>query len=347
MLCALLLLGATSATSSLACRSTTDSSTTVQCAELPNADGEGCNYFTCMGWDCTSCANCAGGWIADPTQCGAAADTAAPPDESGCTESRCSSPDGQGGYDCYAPASRGEECSCTQGSARVLSVFDWEDTQLYHYSCCDSGPTDGPSCGYTSPPSPLVPLLIVAGVLYIVSMTFVYCWYAKAKARAQGVPTSGYCSTPPNAVDVSADSLDVSAGFRAMGRREVMPQALEPHMSRDEYADRFVDPIAPHPPTLWNPFALTPRSSRWVWQVRVALPIAHASTARGAELPCVAPAAVGADDRLLGGRRILHHVVGDMARAVGVDCHRGRGGGARVRQGGHPLCLHPNGRSPP
>merc|ERR1712083_452749 len=38
---------------------------TMYCDELPNVDGEGCDYYTMMTWDCTKCHSCPGGWIAD------------------------------------------------------------------------------------------------------------------------------------------------------------------------------------------------------------------------------------------------------------------------------------------
>ena len=37
----------------------------IKCSQLPNVDGEGCDYYQTMTWDCTACHNCPGGWIKD------------------------------------------------------------------------------------------------------------------------------------------------------------------------------------------------------------------------------------------------------------------------------------------
>ena len=72
----------------------------------------------------------------------------------GCSPEYCMSDDGYGGTDCYAPAERGEECTCSQGQARVYDESTWDGTPLYHYTCCtnselDNPPVVGESCGVT------------------------------------------------------------------------------------------------------------------------------------------------------------------------------------------------------
>ena len=140
-------------------------------------------------------------------------------------------------FDCYAPAPWGEQCSCFHGRARVLDISEWEGTQLYHYTCCDNGETVGENCGYQPPW--LLPLLIILPCVYASSWAFMICWYRDAKQRARGVPTTGYCTTPENAIDIPADSLAYEAGFRSMGAAGNMPAGLEGFMSREEYAMAF------------------------------------------------------------------------------------------------------------
>lgn len=41
----------------------------VYCEDLPNSDGEGCDYYSKMLWDCTPCLQCPGGWVPDAGDC--------------------------------------------------------------------------------------------------------------------------------------------------------------------------------------------------------------------------------------------------------------------------------------
>ncbi len=71
-------------------------------------------------------------------------------DPYGCSSSLCSSPDGQGGTDCYAgPYS--EPCSCSSGGAYPVGLMPYNDQMYTQYTCCtaESGlPTQGSSCAY-------------------------------------------------------------------------------------------------------------------------------------------------------------------------------------------------------
>ena len=67
-----------------------------------------------------------------------------------CNSGWCSSPDGQGGTDCYA-GPYGEQCSCSQGAARPVGTLPFAGQTYTQYTCCteDSGvPTRGSSCAY-------------------------------------------------------------------------------------------------------------------------------------------------------------------------------------------------------
>ena len=120
----------------------------------------------------------------------------------------CTSDDGEGGTDCFAPPEWGEHCSCQEGRALVLGVHEWEGTQLYEYTCCvDVGPTSayhdavGDTCGSRHlEPTGIVILVVLAVLLYLASMTFMYRWNQRAKDRAAGVPTQGWAPGGPNTI---------------------------------------------------------------------------------------------------------------------------------------------------
>ena len=63
-----------------------------------------------------------------------------------CSSAWCTSPDGYGGYDCWAGTSD-EGCTCSQGEARETHVYSGS---YYQYECCLSdsyGWNDGKYCG--------------------------------------------------------------------------------------------------------------------------------------------------------------------------------------------------------
>ena len=71
-------------------------------------------------------------------------------DPYGCNSGWCTSPDGQGGTDCYA-GPYDEPCSCSQGGARPVGQTPYAGQTYTQYTCCttDSGlPTQGSSCAY-------------------------------------------------------------------------------------------------------------------------------------------------------------------------------------------------------
>ena len=73
-------------------------------------------------------------------------------DPYGCNSAWCTSPDGQGGTECYA-GPYGEPCSCSQGGARPVGTTPYAGQTYTQYTCCtdDSGlPTQGSSCDYTT-----------------------------------------------------------------------------------------------------------------------------------------------------------------------------------------------------
>ena len=89
--------------------------------------------------------------LSPPTPCQEPTDNPnVSPYADGCSPDYCTSDDGMGGTDCYAPP-EWEPCSCSQGQARVLARFPWEGTTLYQYTCCtnsglDNPPVVGDSC---------------------------------------------------------------------------------------------------------------------------------------------------------------------------------------------------------
>ena len=72
-------------------------------------------------------------------------------DPYGCSSSACSSPDGQGGSDCYA-GPFDEACSCSSGAAYPVGTMEWEGQTYTQYTCCtaESGlPTQGSACDFS------------------------------------------------------------------------------------------------------------------------------------------------------------------------------------------------------
>ena len=67
-----------------------------------------------------------------------------------CSTSWCTSPNGQGGHDCWAGRGGvpGEPCTCSQGSARLTGETTmYRGDKYYKYTCCDGGDNVGEECG--------------------------------------------------------------------------------------------------------------------------------------------------------------------------------------------------------
>ena len=91
---------------------------------------------------------CPEGWVDGVVACTAARRLSEDP--YGCSSSACSSPDGQGGSDCYA-GPFDEACSCSSGAAYPVGTMEWEGQTYTQYTCCtaESGlPTQGSACDY-------------------------------------------------------------------------------------------------------------------------------------------------------------------------------------------------------
>jgi len=64
-------------------------------------------------------------------------------DLSSCTATACTSPDGEGGFDCWA-GSAIEPCTCSSGEARPTGETAWYFGTLYHeYTCCTNASIAG------------------------------------------------------------------------------------------------------------------------------------------------------------------------------------------------------------
>jgi hypothetical protein len=115
-------------------------------------------------------------------------DAKAPPP--GCSFSACTSPDGRGGYDCWAGSAL-EPCTCSSGKARETGVSSFDPRvpgrHHYQYSCCTSGANQGEHCGdFYGWVSPI--LCFVAGLIVIAGC----CRYRqKQAAKAPTMPVQG------------------------------------------------------------------------------------------------------------------------------------------------------------
>ncbi len=69
--------------------------------------------------------------------------------ETGCNTDWCTSPDGKGGYDCWAGSPK-EPCTCSEGKAKETGESGKHMGQTYYeYVCCTDGTngTTGEHCG--------------------------------------------------------------------------------------------------------------------------------------------------------------------------------------------------------
>lgn len=165
-----------------------------------------------------------------------------------CNTDWCTSPDSEGGYDCYQW--RDERCSCAQGRARLDGGFYWEGNWLYSYTCCTDGEAVGPLCGYMDPTlthpesrmPPTIMYLMAAGIFVAYSLFIIssVCWVCRWQKLAKGVPTSSPCARPPSAVDVTSEPHACCRvpGYSGVSAASMDP-SLEPYMSRQEFQDAF------------------------------------------------------------------------------------------------------------
>ena len=68
-----------------------------------------------------------------------------------CSTAACTSPDGLGGYDCWAGTAH-EACTCSSGEARVTNTKVLFGITYYQYACCTGGVNVGQYCGDAKAP---------------------------------------------------------------------------------------------------------------------------------------------------------------------------------------------------
>ena len=149
-----------------------------------------------------------------------------------------------------------ELCTCAQGSKARLDDnpgFNHEGNWYYRYTCCTGGDTVGENCGYLDPTlthpesrrgSPILGIIGVVAfcALAAFSLGTTLHWSCKYRKQARGVPTSAFCATPPNAIDVTSEPQQCcsSPGYGGVSAVTMDPR-LEPYMSRQEFEAAFAE----------------------------------------------------------------------------------------------------------
>ena len=107
-----------------------------------------------------------------------------------CSQAWCTSPNGDGGYDCWA-GSDSEECSCSQGKAKETGErLESGGTTYYEYTCCTDGSGHGEECGDCCTDVGLIILIVVLSVVgFAMCATcggVAICYFAKCACFAPG-----------------------------------------------------------------------------------------------------------------------------------------------------------------
>jgi len=85
-----------------------------------------------------------------------------------CSSSWCTSPDGNGGYDCWAGSSE-ESCTCSSGKAKETgNNVIYGGITYYQYVCCNDGTGEGEVCGDYSSSKVILGVLIFISTIILV-----------------------------------------------------------------------------------------------------------------------------------------------------------------------------------
>ena len=110
-----------------------------------------------------------------------------------CSQDRCRSPNGEGGYDCWA-GSAGEACACSAGEARETGqTVDYDGTKYYEYTCCIHGSNVGEECGDNTHESAAAVMGILAIIVFCACLV---CGVALGVAKL--VDQCGCCNNAAN-----------------------------------------------------------------------------------------------------------------------------------------------------
>lgn len=110
-------------------------------------------------------------------------ETYAPSIEDSCSNTSCKSPDGKGGFDCYA-GSWSEPCECSEGIARETGkTIHYQGEKYYEYTCCVNGSNEGRECGEYNE-SLFLTLVIALPILFLAALSYscYYCYKVRKSA---------------------------------------------------------------------------------------------------------------------------------------------------------------------
>ena len=180
-----------------------------------------------------------------------------------CSQDWCTSPDGGGGYDCWA-GSESEECGCSQGSARETGA-SYPEHDVVDYTCCMSGDNVGEECGdcCVDYESILIAIIggVVGGVVCLVCCAIAICYVAKCACFAKNVapvaaapPTAAVVEmVPPMQQMVALQPQNAKSGSFSTSTQV---QVLQP---QNVMQPQVLTPQVLQPQTVTQPQVLTPQ----------------------------------------------------------------------------------------
>ena len=114
-----------------------------------------------------------------------------------CSQEWCTSPNGDGGHDCWA-GTESEACTCSQGKAKV--VYD-DGGEYVQYTCCTDGSGTGEECNDCCTDTGLIILIIVLSIvgfaLFATCVGIAICYFAKCACFAQPTIAPGFQQQQP------------------------------------------------------------------------------------------------------------------------------------------------------
>lgn len=173
----------------------------VYCGDLPNSDGEGCDYYDMMTWDCSRCSYCPGGWISDATSPAPPSPRPTPapvrpepnatrPGNRSCYDDPLGIVEADPSKDCgNVGVSEWWSCNHYDGDFNGHAVYIY---QLCPLSCqrCDAMPN-------ATRPEPRAPCVTIPNSkvdeLEEMGLTPVYCEEARLRRRLKGLPEGPPC----------------------------------------------------------------------------------------------------------------------------------------------------------
>ena len=161
--------------------------------------------------------------------------------DAGCSQAYCTSPDGNGGYDCWA-GSEHEECSCSNGyeAKETGTTLDYDGDTYYDYVCCPAGTqgTVGEECGECCiDVGAIIGAIIggiVGGICFCVCVGVGICFVTKTCCFAQmgNAPVAAVQVQPQQQPAVQGAILQPQG--QVMQAQVMQPQVMQPQVMQPQ-----------------------------------------------------------------------------------------------------------------